>query len=267
MRLVPLRRSTPAAIGVLLALLLPTLAACGTTAGIQRAPTPRVTSALPTDPAASPPSLPAGTRPNVVLILTDDLDARSLDAMPNIAALLRNGGTTFANFLATTPLCCPSRASVLRGQYAHNHGVLSNTGSQGGFPAFLNGGREDSTLATWFRDAGYRTGLLGKYLNGYPKGVDSTHVPPGWDEWAAFAPTHEREDDGKPAVSYYLDYRLNENGELVSYNARPEAYSTDVLTAKATDFVARAAAEDRPFFLYLAPYAPHAPSTPAPRHA
>ncbi|MDP9363610.1 MAG: sulfatase, partial [Chloroflexota bacterium] len=217
--------------------------------------------ALPVLSAVAPPAgavaVPSA-RPNIVLILLDDLDARSVEAMPNVMSLLRDQGTTFENFFVTTPLCCPSRASILRGQYAHNHGVLRNVKKgrkPGGFPTFLELGREGSTVATWLHDAGYRTALVGKYLNQYPEGAEPGHVPPGWDEWSA------------EARGQYFNYRLNENGTVVRYGRDPGDYQTDVLAAKATDFVARSAVDDRPFFLYLAPHAPHTPATPAPRHA
>lgn len=198
------------------------------------------------------------TRPNAILIVLDDLDAASVAQMPNVVALLRDQGTSFANFFASTPLCCPSRASILRGQYVHNHGTLHH-GKGSGFTAFFRLGREASTAATWLKETGYRTALYGKYLNGYPTGADPLHVPPGWDEWASG--TMGKEPYGG------FDYQLNENGRLVSYGSRPEEYATDVFAAKASDFISRSAASERPFFLYLAPYAPHLPATPAPRHA
>jgi len=200
--------------------------------------------------------------PNIVVINTDDLDARSVACMPNVQSLLAQEGATFANAFVTTPLCCPSRASMLRGQYAHSHGVLSNVGDNGGFPAFYRLGDEDSTVATWLQDAGYRTALVGKYLNRYPQEVRASHVPPGWDEWSAFT-----ESDKAKGGSYYSGYTLNEDGTIVHYGREPADYSTDVVAAKATDFVDRMAAAGDPFFLYIAPYAPHGPSTPASRHA
>jgi N-acetylglucosamine-6-sulfatase len=199
--------------------------------------------------------------PNIIVIVTDDLDARSVACMRNVQTLLAEEGVTFANAFVTTPLCCPSRASILRGQYAHSHGVLNNTGDNGGFPAFYRLDDEESTVATWLQDAGYRTALAGKYLNRYPKGAAESHVPPGWDEWSAFASSDE--DEGG---SYYSGYALNEDGRIVVYGQQPSAYSTDVLAARATDFVARTSAAGGPFFLYIAPYAPHGPSTPASRH-
>src|ERR687894_577099 len=120
-------------------------------------------------------------RPNVILILTDDLDAASISHMPNLRSLLIERGTTFENAFVTDSLCCPSRATILRGQYAHNHEILSNESPHGGFEKFRALGHEDSTVATWLQSGDYRTVLFGKYMNGY----DTTYVPPGWDEWYA----------------------------------------------------------------------------------
>ena len=201
--------------------------------------------------------------PNIVLILTDDMDARAVACLPNVQALLAEQGVSFSNAFVTTPLCCPSRASILRGQYAHNHGVLNNNGEDGGFPAFYRRGNEESTLATWLQDAGYRTALVGKYLNRYPQEASITHVPPGWDTWAAFVSSDNEEDEGG---AYYNNYTLNLDGTLVHYGNDPEDYSTDVLNGIGVEFVREAVAAEDPFFLYLAPFAPHGPSTPAERH-
>jgi N-acetylglucosamine-6-sulfatase len=193
--------------------------------------------------------------------MLDDFDTRAVAQMPACQDLVAEQGATFANFFVTTPICCPSRASLLRGQYAHNHGVLNSTGNTTGFAAFRRLDREGSTLATWLHDAGYRTALLGKYMNGYPgRRVPATYVPPGWDEWGGF-----RLGMGLESATYF-DYDLNENGTLVAYGTRPEDYLTDVLAAKASAFIAQSAEAEQPFFLYVAPFAPHAPSTPAPRH-
>jgi len=129
----------------------------------------------------------------------------------------------------------------------------------GGFEKFYEMGHEDSTIATWLQAGGYRTALVGKYLNNYGAD-DPRHVPVGWNEWYALA--------GKD-IPYY-NYRLNENGEKPSsrnlYYDKVEDYQTDVLASKAESYVQRAAGYDKPFFLYLAPKAPHTPLTPAPRH-
>ena len=163
-------------------------------------------------------------------------------------------GASFSNFFVSTPGCCPSRASILRGQYTHNHGVLFSSGPDGGEQTFRALDREDSTLATWLDGAGYRTALVGKYLNGHGEDETTTRVPPGWDQW--FASTSLK----------YFDYDLVENGRLVHYGNDRSDHLTDVLADKAHDFVRRSAERDVPFFLYLNPRAPHGPATPAPRH-
>jgi arylsulfatase A-like enzyme len=196
-------------------------------------------------------------RPNIIVIVADDLDAASLEAMPRLKALLADQGTSFANFFVSLALCCPSRATILRGQYAHNHQVLTNRLPDGGFQRFHALGHELSTVATWLHDAGYHTVLLGKYLNGYPQGVDPAYVPPGWDEW--YSPV-----GGNPYTNF--SYRMNESGTLVSYGQREDDYLTDVLARKASDVIWRAADGGWPFFMYVATYSPHAPATPAPRH-
>ncbi|MGH2617175.1 MAG: sulfatase family protein [Thermomicrobiales bacterium] len=193
-------------------------------------------------------------RPNVVLIVADDMRADDLPAMRAAQALLVAEGLTFEQCFAPTPGCAPARASLLRGQYPHNHGVRRGTGRQGGYGRFLDMGNEESTLATWLQDAGYHTGLIGKYLNEYPLGADPNHVPPGWDEWAG------------ATKGGYTGFELNENGRLVRYRKREGVYQTDALATKASDFITRAAQSTDPFFLYVAPRAPHGPATPAERH-
>jgi arylsulfatase A-like enzyme len=199
---------------------------------------------------------PSAARPNIIFILTDDLDARSVAFMPRVQALLAARGTTFSHFYVTDSLCCPSRSSILRGQYLHNHGVLSNQPPSGGFPQFYALGNEASTVGTWLHAAGYHTALLGKYLNDYPNSVPRNHVPPGWDRWAS--PVDNSGYNG------FL-YVLNENGSLFSFGRQPTDYFTDVLSSKAGAFVQDALGLGQPFFLYLATYAPHQPATPAPR--
>ncbi len=200
----------------------------------------------------------ASDQPNFVVIVVDDLDLASVSRMPAVNRRLVATGATFSRFFASTPLCCPSRASILRGQYAHNHGVLRNTGDDAGFAAFKATGDEDHTIATTLQEAGYETALIGKYLNGYafPRD-DSTYIPPGWDFWVAGV-DHDAYNN--------FNYALNVNGEVVNHGSDERDYLTDVLTAHALHFLDTTAVLDRPFFLYLAPYAPHAPSTPAPRH-
>jgi arylsulfatase A-like enzyme len=199
-------------------------------------------------------------RPNVVVVMTDDQDAASLEVMEGVDRTLAQNGTTFENFFASFPLCCPSRASFLTGQYAHNHGVIGNQPPDGGFKAF----DDEETLPVWLGRAGYRTGYVGKYLNGY----DSTrrrYIPPGWDDW--HSPVQN-------TTSHMFDYTLNENGRFVDYGDAPSDYQTDVYGKKAARFVGDSAGR-RPFFLTMAPLAPHGEigrrgalpnPRPAPRH-
>ena len=197
-------------------------------------------------------------RPNIILILTDDQDLGSLDFMPRTRNLIARQGMTFTNHFVPLSLCCPSRATILTGLYPHNHEVYTNFPPGGGYEKFDELGHEEATLATALHAAGYRTALIGKYLNGYPGDESSSHVPPGWDEWASPVA-------GSPYAAYR--YTLNEDGKTVKYGSGAEDYMTDVLAGKATAFVKSAAASGQPFFLYLATYAPHKPSTPARRHA
>jgi arylsulfatase A-like enzyme len=191
-------------------------------------------------------------RPNFVVIVTDDQRWDTLDTMPAVRRLLVTNGVTFTNAFTTTPSCCPSRVSLLTGQYSHHTGVFDGSvgNAPGGAPAF----HDDSSLATWLDDAGYRTGLVGKYLNDYAE-LPVGYVPPGWDEWFAIA-------QPSPQVRYY-GYDLNENGEIVRYGDAASEYSTSVLQKKAARFID---GED-PFFLYFAPIAPHLPAIPAPEDA
>ena len=197
------------------------------------------------------PVVPA--QPNIVLIMTDDEDVAIHEFMPKTKALLEDRGTTFDNFFVTYPFCCPSRASILRGQYAHNTHIVGNEQPWGGFEKLRQLGLEESTVATWLQDAGYHTAMIGKYINRYVPQRDG--VPPGWAEWYVGGNAH---------VSY--NYTLNENGRMVAYGDRPEHYLNDVLTDKAVQVIRNASAAEQPFFVYVLPYTPHSPSVAAPRH-
>ena len=198
-------------------------------------------------------------RPNIIFLLSDDEDIKLHEFMPKTKALLENQGTKFNNFFVTYSLCCPSRSSILRGQYPHNTKVEGNQMPEGGFEKFLSLGLENSTIATWLKAGGYRTVFMGKYLNGYGnQGTDPTHVPPGWSEWYGAI-------GSKPYSEY--NYQLNENGTAVSYGNQPQDYLVDVLAGKAQKVIEQGASSSDPFFLYLASFVPHQPATPAPRHA
>jgi N-acetylglucosamine-6-sulfatase len=190
--------------------------------------------------------------PNIVVVLTDDQRWDTLRYMPNVRRLLVRRGMAFQNSFVSNPLCCPARASLLTGNYSHTTGVYTNGLPDGGWKRFHNNGDETSTVATWLHDAGYRTALIGKYMNGY--GPDNRYVPPGWDRWVAFA---ERNGD-------YYDYRMNVDRRFLRFGHDRRDYSTDVLRRYSIRTVSRTP-PDQPLFLYMAPYAPHGPSTPAHR--
>ena len=200
--------------------------------------------------------------PNIILILTDDQDLmlQSMDYMPNVKSLLADQGATFTNFFVPLSLCCPSRTGLLRGQYPHNHKVWTNSPPDGGFEKAYADNLESATVATALQAAGYRTFLFGKYLNGYPDTATQTYIPPGWSRWASPV-------GGDPYSEY--NYQLNADGTVLSYGGAPSDYLTDVMSAEAVAFIQRVAqqASPPPFFMHLTTFAPHRPSTPAPRHA
>ena len=200
--------------------------------------------------------LATAAAPNIVYVLVDDADAKALRYMPLTRALIADEGATLKNFLYNQPLCCPSRATMLRGQYSQNTGVSSNEGANGGYGAFYGKGKEASTVGTWFDDAGYNTGYLGKYLNGYADqaGLPKTHVPVGWDRWFG---TYS-------SGTGYFGYQVNDDGVIASYGSNPDDYLVDVLASEAQAFIR--ASGSTPFLLWVSPKAPHRPGTPAPRH-
>ena len=199
-------------------------------------------------PASIGEAAAAKARPNIVVIETDDQALESMRVMDNVNSLVGDRGVTFTNSLVNYSLCCPSRATFLTGQYAHNHGVLSNKAPNGGFSRFqaLHG---NNNLAVWLRQAGYYTAMIGRYLNGY---VFHPLVPQGWSDWRA------------AANQKVYGYTLDENGTLVRYGQNRADFKDDVLTGKAVGLVARRAARARPFFLWLTYSAPHVSEPPKP---
>ncbi len=198
-----------------------------------------------THPNPPPPDTTPG-RLNIVLILTDDQRPNTMAYMPRTQALLVSQGVEFTNAFATTPLCCPSRSSILTGLYTHNHGVLSNTPPLGGAPRFV----DTSTIATWLERSGYRTALIGKYFNAYDQLLPFPHRPPGWSTWRAFK------------VTDYYNYVLVEDSTQAPFGTASTDYSTDVLSSEAQAFI-ESTPDSQPLFLYFAPYAPHRPAIPA----
>jgi N-acetylglucosamine-6-sulfatase len=211
-------------------------------------------------PTAVPEPMPSPTPtpppPNLVLVVTDDLDILATPQLSRLAELVTDRGLTFNRAFVTFPVCAPSRASILTGRYAHNHGVLGNHPPDGGHPAMRES--EGATVATALEAAGYTTSLVGKYINDYPKGAKDDFIPPGWDDWFGHLSAFE---DGR-----YYNYWVNDNGTVRRYGADPEDYSADVESQHAVEFIHEAAGREEPFFLYLAPEAPHAPAIYTSRH-
>jgi N-acetylglucosamine-6-sulfatase len=203
-------------------------------------------------------------RPNVVVLMTDDQTLESLRVMRNVDRLLARKGAFFTQSVVSFSLCCPSRATFLTGQYAHNHRVLSNLAPSGGYQR-LN---HTTALPVWLHRGGYYTVQVGKYLNGYGL-VRPREIPPGWSEWYGLV---------DPFTYRYWGFTTNENGKLVRYIRRAD-YQTDVLARKAVDVIRRRVPKRKPLFLYVGFVAPHIGSprelddppslrtpAPAPRH-
>ncbi len=195
------------------------------------------------------------SRPNVVIVQTDDQNATPLGFMKNVQRSLADQGVTFTNYITTTPECCPSRASLLTGQYSHNNDVFGDDPPLGGF-ARLDGSK---TLPVWLQRAGYRTAHVGRYLNHYDAPTANPHlIPPGWDDWQT--PVFH--------TSFQMyGYTLNQNGTLVHYGHAPSDYETTVLTRKAVAFVHRNAGGRTPFFLSVDTAAPHEEGVLEGKHA
>jgi arylsulfatase A-like enzyme len=181
----------------------------------------------------------AAPRHNIVVVLADDLDVRLFERVPRLRDLR---GRRYVNAFVVSPLCCPSRASFLTGMYPHNHGVLDNEGPNGGIEAYARSGRAGCDLPVWLQRAGYETAYIGKYLNGYGTATEAAHIPPGWNNW-----------QGLPIDNRYEGYLMNDNGRLVW----PEKEQTAELADRAVRYLDSAIA---PFFLMVAPFAPHRPS-------
>ena len=183
-------------------------------------------------------------KPNIVVILTDDMVTRELAAMPLTRQLIAQRGVTFANSFAPMPLCCPSRVSMLTGQYAHNHGVLGNGPTdcchpEGGFAGFTTDG---NTLATWLHGAGYQTVWIGKYLNGYGAPESPARKPPGWDGW-----------HGTVGGSY-RKFQAFEQGKLVDYR---DTHQTTWTSRGGVDVIKKRIPRAAPLFLFMSYLAPH----------
>lgn len=212
----------------------------------------------------------AKPRPNIVVVMADDQNVETLRVMTNVRTLLAAQGTTFDNSFVSYSLCCPSRATFLTGQYAHNHGVMGNAPPGGGYTKLNHA----NTLPVWLRRSGYYTAHIGKYLNGYGNpargSASQTEVPAGWTNWQGSI---------DPSTYQFYNYTLNQNGRLVTYGTDAASYQADVYTRKAVEIIRARARLRQPFFLSVAYLAPHnggprtpqdppnqATPEPAPRH-
>jgi arylsulfatase A-like enzyme len=223
------------------------------------------------------------SRPNVVLMLTDDQTLEEMSGLPQTSSLIGGQGATFSRAYISYPLCCPSRAAILTGQYMHDNGVHGNSPPDGGWQRFHAEGLEQRDLPIWLRNAGYYNVQVGKYLNGY--GGSPPPVPPGWNEW--YGKTSEY-DASVHGGRLYFNYQMREDppptggvscpsgdpaapGEPFTchYGDDPADYQTDVYRQMAVEAIHRlgnASSGQTPFFLNVDFNAPHSPYVPAPRH-
>ena len=180
-------------------------------------------------------------RPNILLIVTDDQrPGETMKALKKTRKWLRRTGVTYSNAFVTTPLCCPSRGSLLTGRYAHNHGIEDNQK-----PYRLD---QDSTVQRYLHDSGYLTGFVGKYLNGW----EPTRNPPHFDRWSLFSPLE--------FAHGYRNNLFNINGQMKTV----KTYSTDYLSKRARGILRWFENDDaRPWLMHLWPFAPHGPFVPA----
>ena len=210
--------------------------------------------------AVAPVSAATAAKPNVLTIMVDDLDEDMFDLLlengwlPNIEHYLLEQGTRFDNSFVSDPVCCPSRTTYITGQYVKNHGVLGVTkGVAYWYWDEEADNPENRAMAVQMQRAGYFTGHVGKYLNGYGMYSPAEYTPKGYDQWYGLL---------DPTTYDMYDYRMNVtrdgNTEIVQYQGYDAAhYQTDVLRDRALDFLAAADQQLRPFFLTVTPVAPH----------
>lgn len=204
-------------------------------------PDPAATEKILTD-EATPVPLDTVDRPNLLMITVDDAALKDMPYMPHLQQLMADQGTTIENGVAPTPICVPSRASILTGQYSHNHGAVTINGEGGGFPAF-RGEADDDTLPVWLQRAGYDTMFLGKYLNGYNEET-SDYTPPGWSTWR---PTLD------PTTYNYSDPTLLIDGQPEQIHQ----YSTSLLRDQSEEMIRDRADSDKPWYMWVNYIAPH----------
>jgi arylsulfatase A-like enzyme len=218
-------------------------------------------------------------KPNIVMLLTDDQTLEEMSGLPQTSSLIGGQGATFSRAYISYPLCCPSRAAILTGQYMHNNGVHGNSPPDGGWQRFHAEGLEQRDLPIWLQRAGYYNVQVGKYLNGY-----NGSLPPGWNEWYGKLSEY---DDSVHGGRLYFNYRMQEDPPAdggvpcpsdeppspgapftCHYGDDPADYQTDVFREMAVEAIHRigdSSNGDTPFFLNVDFNAPHAPYVPAPR--
>ncbi|GGD12229.1 sulfatase [Nocardioides daphniae] len=199
--------------------------------------------------ASKVPSAPEEERvgkPNILLITVDDASATDVLDMPHVQRLIADEGATVDTALAPTPICVPARASLLTGQYTHNHGALGISGPYGSVTSFMGDGKDDDTLPVWLNAAGYETFFVGKYLNGYGKNNGTeTYVPPGWTRWLASVDT----------TTYDYDKtQLSNNGAVEEVSS---TYNADGFAERVDDLLGQPRRTTRPWFLNVNYVAPH----------
>lgn len=188
--------------------------------------------------AVRPPVRPPVNGKSVIAVVCDDLNTQ--DVLPEITELVGEKGIIFNHAVTTWPVCAPSRATMFRGQMAHNHKIRFNSGPDGGLYRYRELGYEEDSLPTWLNDAGIVTHLMGKYNN--PYGEDDPYVPPAWDYWYAYV--------GDPT-----NPKASNNGVVEDI----PGHSLDHFADRAEGFIKEMAAASRPFFFWISPKAPHRP--------
>ena len=200
----------------------------------------------------------SAARPNVIVVMTDDQSVAQLSerTMPETLRALGRRGTEFSRSIVSSPLCCPSRAGLISGQYPHNDGVFDN---EPGYPSLTD---KRSTLYSWLAGAGYRTGHVGRFLLNYdrepapgdPPTDGGLAAPPGVETWLGFV---------GGATAYY-GATFGRDGEPVTLSQERSGYTTRAINREALDFVRASRDDPRPFFLNVAHLAPHSTNLTGP---